>query len=320
MAATRLLLGLVLTGLLGRAAFAQVELPPPPPPPPPGGSFAPPAATDSLFVSPPPLGAKPAATAVLTAPPTLPNNMVPLAPGTVASPWCGGVPAGAGCCGPVGRHGPIGYELYTRVGGDLVIGGSPAFSGALKNGVVVGGGGRSLFMNQAGDAAWVIDLGLSYTYTVGDESRVMDIYAPQPKNPTTGQLLGPDQLQPFRVSRLYRTTFNYAVGRDWWLNGPGFVGAETSWNSRVGLDVGGMWGTSHVNLIPAGDPFNSLRKHGVTEGVFVGAHWNAEVPMGAWILFGGFRVQWGYMWTNLIPPQDGNLQDLYLLGTVGVRF
>jgi hypothetical protein len=317
MAAKRLLLGLVLTGLCGPTAFAQTE----PPPPAPGGSFVPPPPDGgALFVNPPPLNAQPAATAVLTAPPTLPRNAVPLAPGSVASPWCGAVPAGAGCCGPVGRHGPISYELYTRVGGDLVIGGSPAFSGALKGGVVVGGGGRSLFMNQAGDAAWVLDLGLSYTYTVGDQSRVMDIYAPQPKNPQTGRLLGPDQLQPFRVNALYRTTFNYAVGRDWWLNGPGFVGAETSWNSRVGLDVGGMWGTSHVNLIPAGDPTNSLRKHGVTQGVFVGAHWNAEVPMGAWILFGGFRAQWGYMWTNLIPPQDGNLQDLYLLGTVGVRF
>ena len=42
--------------------------------------------------------------------------------------------------------------------------------------------------------------------------------------------------------------------------------------------------------------------------------------MGAWILFGGLRGEWGHNWMNLVPPQDGNIQDVNVLLTLGVRF
>ena len=63
-----------------------------------------------------------------------------------------------------------------------------------------------------------------------------------------------------------------------------------------------------------------MRKHDVYHGVFLGAHADYEIPMGATILFGGLRTQWGYTWTDLIPPQDGEIMDVNLLMTLGVRY
>ncbi len=322
MAAKRFLLGAVLAGAIGApAAFGQTGQPAPaagtpfPPPPPPvavGGGVP--------YAPPPGMPGAGGPTTVLTAPPGQPGVAQPLPPGSVPSPWCGNLPAGAGCCGPVGANGPVTYELYARTGPSLIVGGSPAFSGALRNGWNVTGGGRSLLFNQAGDAAWYLDLGLGFTYTRGDQSRVLNIFAPQPTDPNTGNLQGPDQINPFRVRDLFRTTFNYGIGRDWWLNGPGNLGAECDWNSRIGLDVGGRWGTNHVNLVPVANPDGYLRRSGISHGVYLGANWDWEKPLGAWILFGGVRAEWGYTWMNLIPPQDGNLQDVNLLLTLGVRF
>ena len=104
------------------------------------------------------------------------------------------------------------------------------FDGALKFGWNVTGGGRSLFFNQAGDSAWYLDLGLGYTYTRGTD-RVINVFSPRetisdPNSPDFGQLAGPDGIHPFRVRSLHRTTFNYALGRFWWLNGPGYLPAE----------------------------------------------------------------------------------------------
>ena len=54
--------------------------------------------------------------------------------------------------------------------------------------------------------------------------------------------------------------------------------------------------------------------------VTIGAHYTVEVPMGAWVGFVGGRVQWGYNWTNVVPPVSGDIQDVSLLFTAGVRF
>jgi hypothetical protein len=42
--------------------------------------------------------------------------------------------------------------------------------------------------------------------------------------------------------------------------------------------------------------------------------------MGAWFLVFGGRVEWGITYSDLIPPQDGDLQDVNLLLSIGVRF
>ena len=42
--------------------------------------------------------------------------------------------------------------------------------------------------------------------------------------------------------------------------------------------------------------------------------------MGAYILFGGVRAQYGFHHSNVVPPLSGNFQDLNLLLTAGFRF
>ena len=240
-------------------------------------------------------------------------------PGTVTSPWSGEVPAGYGCCGPTGAHGPLTYELYFLTGPSLPVAGGQ-FIGALKTGWVVGGGGRSLFFNPQGDRAWVLDLGLTYTRNDGRSNRVYDIFTPGPSDPQTGDPTIPDELNPFYVRDLSRTSFNFALGRDWFLRGPGFLGAAQPGNIRVGAELGGRWGTGHVILIPIADQTTHLRKHDVFHGVFLGAHADYEIPLGATLFFAGIRTQWGYTWADFIPPQDSDIQDVNFLLTFGLRF
>jgi hypothetical protein len=97
---------------------------------------------------------------------------------------------------------------------------------------------------------------------------------------------------------------------------------ENGWNLRVGGDVGGRWGTAHVDLLPQDVAAfgNYQRRQGVYHGFFLAPHINAEVPMGSWILFGGFRAEWSYDWMNLVPPLRGNLSSVNLLFTIGARF
>ena len=107
--------------------------------------------------------------------------------------------------------------------------------------------------------------------------------------------------------------------------GPGAPGLETGWNLRWGVEVGGRWGTEHVDLDligttgPLGSPLYA-RRQGVTHGVFVGTHANVEMCFGGWIWFAGRRAQYGYDWGNVVPPLNGDIQNFNLLMETGVRF
>jgi hypothetical protein len=230
---------------------------------------------------------------------------------------------GPGCCGPLGRNGRIGYELYFNTGINWGFG-EGAFGRHLNTGVLVGGGGRSLFFNTTHDRAWVVDLGLSFIYNRGEPGHPVLAYVRQPPETdifgnTTPQ---PDVISDVAIRGLYRTTFNFAVGRDWWLWGAGSTGLENGSNLRVGGLVGGRWGTAHVDLIPLDEAAfgNYQRRQDTLMGFFLGAHTTVEIPMGSWILFGGLRTEWGYDWTNLIPPLSGNLHNFNLMLTAGIRF
>lgn len=228
---------------------------------------------------------------------------------------------GPGCCGPLGRNGRVGYEFYNIVGANLPFG--PGLGTLLNGGVMVGGGGRSLFFNREHDAAWVVDLGISYTFNPGKGGRPRDIFLKQPvlQNPITGAITPQaDALTLTNVRGLDRTSFNFALGRDWWCWGPGAVGAENGWNLRWGGMVGGRWGTAHVDMRPVDQPNGYSRRQNVYHGVFVSTHVTVEVPMGAWIGFIGGRADWGYDWTNLIPPLQGNISNVNLYLFTGIRF
>lgn len=248
----------------------------------------------------------------LTAPPGLPA-------GSYASPWFS--TDGPGCAGPTGGHGSVDYEVYWRTGPSFAFG-SGAFTDRLHMGWNVGGGGRSLFFNKAGDAAWAVDLGLSYTYNRGSNDDLVDAFLRRP--PITGfnnQVIPQaDSFQTVRIRGLHRTSFNFGVGRDWFVWGNGQPGAEEGWNLRVGSDVGGRWGTAHVDLVPFNDPGGYSRRQKVFHGFYIGFHSNIEVPMGGWIWFAGTRVEYGYDWMDILPPLKGDVQNANLLFTGGVRY
>ena len=255
----------------------------------------------------------------LTGQPLPTASTPPLPPGSYPSPF---YTDGPGCCGPLGRDGRIGYELYTYTGPTWAIG-EGEFTRRLQTGWMVGGGGRSLFFDQSHTKAWVIDLGLSYQYNRGefDDPISTDVKQIPIRNPLTGAVTQrPDVLTRVRVRALDRTNFNYGIGHDWWLSGAATPGLEDHVNWRVGALVGGRWGTAHVDLVPLDDPTGYARRHNVTHGVFVAAHSTVEVPMGSWILFAGLRAEWGYDWTNIVPPMDGNMHSINLMMTSGIRY
>lgn len=248
-----------------------------------------------------------------SAPPTDPVGTLtgaPTAPvGSYPSPY---YVDGPGCCGPLGRHGRIGYDIYTYTGVNMVFGGGlPDF---LNYGWTVGGGIRTLFFDPTHTAAWVVDYGLSYTHNWGQGSR-------DPIN------LDLRQGSVFRtalsgIREVHRTAFNFSVGRDVWLMGSGATGSlqpgETA--CRVGGWVGGRYGTSHVDINPLDEVDGYARRQNVFHGVTVGAHTTFDRSMGGWILFGGLRAEYGYDWTNLIPPYQGDIHNVNIQFSLGIRY
>lgn len=277
----------------------------------------PPAAADTLqqlTTQPPPdggPGADPTGTLANVGNPAIPH-------GAYASPWFSD---GPGCCGPTGRNGWVGYELYMHTGPSLIFGNAP-FTDRLRTGWMVGGGGRTLLFNQPGDAAWVVDLGLNYQYNRGTFQEVgLFIRQPARQNPITGQLQRqPDTFVGTRIRGYHRTAFTYGIGRDWWSNGPGNVGHEDGWNFRYGVDLGGRWGTSHVDLVPQSQVDVYSRRQKVFHGFYVGSHLDVEHPFGGWIWFGGLRVQYGVDWSDVAPPIAGDNQFVNILLSTGFRF
>lgn len=242
----------------------------------------------------------------------------PLPHGAYISPW---FTDGPGCCGPLGGSGYIDYELYTTTGPTIPVGGN-RFTARLQTGWQVGMGGRTLFFNRPGDAAWVVDLGLTYQYNRGTLDPVgLFIRQPPAQNQFTGQVVPrPDLFQSTRIRGLHRTAVNVAIGRDWWLWGAGNPGFEQGPNLRWGVDLGGRYGTAHVDLVPNSQENSYSRRQNVFEGVYASAHLDYERPFGGWIWYAGLKVQYGVDWTNIVPPIEGDVQYVNILLTSGIRF
>jgi len=252
-------------------------------------------------------------TAIATDTLTAPQGGMPAIPGAVYSPWCGANPMG------VGGNGPVTYEGYVRTGPSLNIGGSELSANLEKAGWMTAVGGRTLFFNPTNDAAWVVDLGISFTNTYGrGPSRITQVNAAQ-----LNGLEGNNFNIPVSVTSIRRTSFNFGVGRDWWLYGPGTVqpaGGIGFANVRGGVDLGGRWGTSSIDLEPQDDPNGVRRRQAVYHGIYVGSSLNWEKQFGGVILQAGMRGEWGYDWMNMLPPQSSDLISLNILMTFGLRY
>lgn len=287
--------------LVGRGVGQPMAAPSPPPP---GGPVAPSGQVLGAVGGP--------ALDTLTATPATGGI-----PGAVYSPWAGGG----------GGSGPVTFENYLRTGPTLLTGGAELTAVLKTFGWNVQGGARTLFFNEPGDAAWVLDLGLGFTFNDGrrDTRRTQAFTeGDYPLNAQGGvdttQPRLPDVLTTVSVLGLRRTSFNYAVGRDYFLNGPGVVGQEGFGNVRFGWDVGGRWGTTSLGYRPDGDPTGFRRRQDVYHGLSLGTQFSWEKPMGSWTFFCGGRLEWSYYWMNILPPQDADVRDLNLLMTFGVRF
>ena len=245
-------------------------------------------------VAPPPTPIPPSAAIV--------QGIQPVSP--AATDWHASSPSY--CCSPVGGNGPIGAEIFLYSGPTIPAGGGTLFP-RLKTGWMVELGGRSLFFNTEGNAAWSATLGLSYQINGGELNSSPFFYFNIPVVPRD----------------LSRWAFSFSGGRDWFLYNSGSDGGLGR-NLRFGADVGGRWGTSWVSLLEAGNPdseTNYLRRQDVYRSLFLGAQINFEWPMGGWVLFGGLRSEYCFnWWTDLLPGSDNRLNDVNILLTAGFRY
>jgi hypothetical protein len=217
------------------------------------------------------------------------------------------------CCGPTGKNGPIGAETFIFTG-PTIPGGTGILPRFANTGWMVEGGIRSLFFNTRQDAAWALIMGLTYQYNNGSGNV-----------PPFAILVPPVHV---RVREIHRFSWSVGVGRDWFLYGQAQdLGSGT--NFRMGFDTGGRWGGERVNLnvtepnppfanLPPNDDF--LHNYKTYGGYYIAAHADLEVPMSSWVWFVGFRTEWGINFSNVVPPQSGNMQDINLLMTTGIRF
>jgi hypothetical protein len=232
------------------------------------------------------------------------------------------------CCTHIfGGDGPLQTELYMRSGWSVPIDGG-VFERTLSTGWAIQGGGRALFMNSQGSAAWAIDLGLSNIWNHGRNDRVkvpLLVLVPQdPQNPVTGpdssgQLPAqrvrfghePD-LPGVTIRSLNRTFANLGFGREWYLLRPV---RDDGWNWRAGLDGGGRWGVANLEL-------HELRhRFDVIGGVWLSVHSDVEIPFRSAIVQFGFRMECAYTWSDILQLQNkSDLVDINLLLTAGVRF
>ena len=224
-----------------------------------------------------------------------------------------------GCCGPTGRNGPIGYEVYLRSGVAFPVA-TGGLGGTLDNGWVIEGGARTLFFNPEADAAWVVDGNIGNVYNrVGDRKKPFQLLNVGPNqlfpvpnsNPT--QFLG--NMNPVVTgSDLNRTYVSIAFGREIYLWGSAERdGCNGNW--RVGFDAGGRYGTEKLDL--------NETKHlqDTTGGLFLSLHSDLEVPYGQCIFQAGLRVEYAYIWSDILQEQNyADIQDLSVLLTVGLRF
>ncbi len=228
-------------------------------------------------------------------------------------------PRGCNCCGPVGANGPLGYEIYLRTGVNVPVGGG-AFgnTGVLDTGWAIQGGARVLFFDPDRERAWTLDLGvLNINNNSIDTAHVFTLHNIPARTQQQGSLTPTTTIIPdlnVTVAGLNQTFAVLTAGREWWLIGSG---ANTynglSW--RAGIDAGGLYGTAKLDL-------NEIRHRTDTlGGLTVGLHTDLEYPCGCVILQAGFRVEYSYIWNDLLQEQNpSDIQYLNFLGCLGVRF
>lgn len=245
--------------------------------------------------------------AAITQPPQLP-------PGSVSSPWSG--PGGTGCCGPVGKHGPIMNEIFLRTGVNVLTSGG-LIKETLQTGYTQSIGGRSLFFNPVGSAAWTAELGIDYFFNNGSKSDFeypIDVVSP-PNQPNIQNTI-------FASIREYnRAALHVALGREYYMFTPAYQSGK---NFRLGGDIGFRYGYSRLNLNTISEDGSVVdfdRRSDVYKGFFLSLHTDYEVPLNCcWTFVTGFRTEYGFNYSNIARLQNCDWTEVNFLLNFGVRF
>ncbi len=223
-----------------------------------------------------------------------------------------------GCCGPMGcKGGPIGTEIYFRTGIADPISGN-FFGRNLRPGWKVDGGGRSIFFDADRTTAWTVDMGLSnVAYATNNLTNA--VFLSDVKSKIAGEVIA---LEGVVVKHVNQTTANLAVGREWYMWGAADGNAPPGNSWRMGVDVGGRYGTmkAEINKLFI-DRANLPHLTDVIGGTFVAFHSDLIVPFGPGCWIFGFRAEWGYMWSDILQKQNqSDIMSLNFLGTIGYQF
>lgn len=227
----------------------------------------------------------------------------PLIPGPgapVHGPSCWAPSVQPDCCGPVGAHGPIGQELYFRVGPSAPLG-EGIFAKNLDIGCVMQLGGRAQLFEPPGDSAWALDAHIHYAY-----------------NNASGQDTSIFRGTPVTIRALHRWAFGAGVGRDWYEHSPGFVAGLWDANFRLGWDVGGRWGTGHVDMNPILEVDGYRRHHDIFAQAYLGLNASMDIPVGGWQCVIGGRLEGSRTFSDFLP--GGSFYDVSLLFMFGVKY
>jgi hypothetical protein len=227
-------------------------------------------------------------------------------------------PRDAGCCGPTGKckSGPILLETYFRTGPEFTVGGGN-YNSVLQTGWNIGGGARSLFFNADADQAWVVDLGISNThYNSNNREQNIQLFN-LPYLDRSGEFgIGVNRsitLNPTVGIISLNTTFvNLSGGKEYYLRGDAF-NKDNSW--RIGGDVGGRYGSAKTEFVG----FPNLKD--TVGAVFLSIHSDLQIPFGKVNLIAGLRLEWDYIWSDILQSQNNSdLSNISLLYNGGIQF
>jgi len=216
------------------------------------------------------------------------------------------------CCTPVGKHGPIYSEIFTRHGVSFPLGGN-YLGRALQPGYTLQGGGRTLFFDPPMHKATVVELGIaSVWWDVAKERAipVNDVSIPGPSPFDT-----PIPLPFITPSSMNQTWVHASLGHEiYLLGGPSDShNCEPLW--RYGYDLGGRWGSAKA--------IYKEIQHGkdVVGGLFLALHSDYEVPYKSCLLSVGLRGEAAYIWSDIFQRQNNaDVFTINLMVNAGVRF
>jgi hypothetical protein len=212
------------------------------------------------------------------------------------------------CCDSVGASGPIESELFFRLGPSLVAG-NGTVADVLQTGLYLGGGGRVLFFNPAQNDAWTVELGVA---NISNHAHAptsvfpLHIFVPSTAGTPTAVVTGAT------LHDLERTFFNMGLGNEWYLRGSA-ASQGPMW--RVGFDGGGRWGSASASFseIP--------HRNDTIGGLWAAFHTDVDIPCGCCLFTAGFRVEYGYTWSDILQIQNkSDTQDVNILFNFGIRF